>query len=394
MQAGTAIYLDSNAGAPLHRKVKEAVLPLLDFVSNPSSIHSHGRKAKRFLAEAREQIALSLGPSTDPEQLVFTSSGTEANQLAIRSVLELALLNQNHPHWITTAVEHDSVLQMIEWFKSRGGEVSILPVDEQGNLCISLLDSFWKKETVLVSSVWVNNETGVISPLKELARKVNQRGVKFHLDAAQAWGKLPFDVGNLGAHSVTFSAHKIGGYAGVGIVWVARGTKIEAVIRGRQEKGRRGGSENLIGIVAAGAAASAINPEEWSKRVSPLRDRLEKEIQRRIPGSCINGGSSERVANTINLSFEGIEGDSLVMALDLAGFSVSSGSACSSGVLEPSHVLMAMGKTKTQAMAALRVSLADEMPWESLVAFVDALEKIVLRVRNSTSLISEMRAAP
>ena len=385
MPARPAIYLDSNAAAPLSPEVSEALLPLLSGfgIPNPSSIRSHGRLSKRLIAEAREKIASSI--STDPEQLIFTSSGTEANQLAIRGCLEPALSREGggRPHWITTPVEHDSVLQMVEWFRGRGGEVSFLPVDADGRAQVSAMSGLWREETKLVSAVWVNNETGVINPVAELASEVRARGGTFHLDAAQAWGKIPFDVESLGAHLVTVSAHKIGGLAGVGLLWVARGTQVQAVVKGKQEKGRRGGTENVLGIVAAGAAAAAIQPQAWSSKTAPLRDRLQATLCARIPGTQVNGGGAPRVAGTLNLSFDGIEGDGLVMALDLAGYSVSSGSACSSGFLEPSHVLMALGRSKAQAMAAIRVSLSGEMEWPTLEGFVASLEAAVARIRKA-----------
>jgi cysteine desulfurase len=391
MSARTAIYLDANAGAPLKPAALLAIQKAVagtpgaafSFVPNPSSIHSHGRLAKRWLAEAREKIARSLGHRVDVEQLVFTSSGTEANQLAIRSVLEARLERGEKPHWITTSIEHDSALQMAEWLLKRGGTVSFLPVSAQGRVDVSQVVALLKPETALVSAMWVNNETGVITDMAELVREVRKSSspVTLHVDAAQAWGKLPLDLTAMGADLVTFSSHKIGALAGSGLVWVARGTPLSALIRGKQEKGRRGGTENLLGIMAMGAAAADLDPLAWAARVAPLRDQLQRVISERLSGTRINGEDAPRVANTLNVSFDGVEGDGLVMAMDLAGYSVSSGSACSSGVLEPSHVLMAMGRTEAQAMSALRVSLVDEMPWHVLEGFVGALEKAVQRVR-------------
>ena len=390
-----ATYLDSNAGAPLRPEVVEALLSILNtdsqlglsgLLPNPSSIHSHGRKAKRLVAEAREKIACSLGASVDPEQLIFTSSGTEANQLAVKACLEPKLLQGGAPHWILTPVEHDSNLQLVQWLRERGGSVDFLPVDEEGRPRISLLPELWKPETALVSAVWVNNETGVITDVAALSSEVKRLGGLLHLDAAQAWGKLPVDLHALGANLVTFSGHKIGALAGSGLLWVGRGVPIRALIAGKQEKGRRGGTENFLGIVAMGAAAETLNPSVWASRVEICRDWIEREARARIPGTWVNGGGAQRVANTLNLNFEGVEGDGLVMALDLAGFSVSSGSACSSGVLEPSHVLLAMGRTRAQAMAAVRVSLADELSEEIREEFVKALEQSVARVRQSKTL--------
>ncbi len=384
MSARAAIYLDSNAGAPLKPEALEAIrLLTADWVPNPSSVHAHGRKAKRILAEARERIAHSLGPRTDPEQLIFTSSGTESNQQAIRSALLPALKQGRKPHWITTPIEHDSVGQLVSWLTSQGGEVSELPVNSKGELELDLLESLVRPETALISVVWVNNETGVIADIARVSRLAREKKIPLHVDAAQAWGKLPIDVSELGAAYVALSGHKIGGPAGTGVLHIGRGVPVEAVLPGKQEKGRRGGTENLLGITALGAAAGSLDPQAWAERVQPLRDRLEAEIQARIPGTQSNGQGAPRVANTLNLTFAGVEGDGMVMALDLAGYSVSSGSACASGVLEPSHVLTAMGRKPGEAMAAIRVSLYDVLPWDELEGFIEALESVVGRIRKS-----------
>lgn len=397
MSARAAIYLDANAGAPLRRSVVETLRRLFDPASdsllfpNASSIHSHGRRGKKWIAEARERIAFSLGQRADPEQIIFTSSGTEANQLAVRSVLEPRLRawalepGVEKPHWITTPVEHDSVRQLVKWFEERGGEVSLLPVDEAGAPVSAALNQMLRPTTALVSCVWVNNETGVITEVGRLARSCHDQRVPLHLDGAQAWGKIPVDVVATGAQLVSFSPHKIGGLAGLGVLWVGKGMPLtEGLIIGKQEKGRRGGTENLVGIVAAGLAAAELDPLSWAARVGACRDRLEATLRERIKGMVVNGGGAPRVANTLNLSFEGVEGDGLVMALDLAGYSVSSGSACASGVLEPSHVLLAMGRSRAQAMAAVRVSLAGELTPEEMEGFVGALSRAVDRVRGAS----------
>jgi cysteine desulfurase len=398
MPARAAIYLDANAGAPLKPEALAAVRQLTsDLLPNPSSVHAHGRRAKRFLAEARERIALSLGSRTDPEQLVLASSGTEANQLAIRSALSPRIRAGQAPHWITTAVEHDSVRQMTDWLTARGGSVDVLGVDPDGRLDLDALASLIRPETALISAMWVNNETGVITDVARLAEivrtaRASNPELKLHIDAAQAWGKLPIDLETLGANYVAFSGHKIGGLAGTGVLHLARRTQAHAAIPGKQEKGRRGGTENLLGLASLGAAAATLEPVAWSARVAPLRDRLESEILARIPGARINGAGAPRVANTLNATFEGVEGDSLVMALDLAGYSVSSGSACASGVLEPSHVLLAMGRKAGEAMAAIRVSLYDECPWDELAGFVEALVDVVARIRRSAAAASSDRS--
>lgn len=393
MSARAATLLDANAGAPLRAEALEALLPLLQsnalvsaggnaFLPNPSSIHSFGRIAKRLLAESREQASLSLGSGVTPEQITYTSCGSEANQLAIRSALEPRLSRGERVHWITTPVEHDSVLQMVTWLEQRGGEVSYLPVDESGAPCVDLLEQACKPSTALISMIWVNNETGVISDIEKAASVARARSIALHLDAAQAWGKLEVAALRTGASFLTFSAHKIGGLAGTGMLWASPRTQVVSTILGKQERGRRGGTENLLGAVALGAAAKALDPQGWSSKVRPLRDRLEATIYARIPGTIINGAAAPRVANTLNLSFEGVVGDSLLMSLDLAGFAVSSGSACSSGTLEPSHVLMALGRSKELAKSSIRVSLAGPLEWAELERFVEVLVKTVERLRQ------------
>lgn len=408
--ARVAIYLDANAGAPLKASVVLEIQKLLGSVAtpsesaasifNPSSIHADGRRAKRWMAEARERIALSLSQGDlsreeaqqptgqlarpggaaarviDPEQLLLTSSGSEANQLAIRS----ALAGRPGAHWITSPIEHDSILQLA---RENAGQVSYLPVTSRGEVDVTALARLWRPDTALVSLGWVNNETGVIMDLPAIAREVRARGALLHVDAAQAWGKLPIHALETGAHFLTLSAHKIGALAGTGVLWCAPGSKVSPLILGKQEKGRRGGTENLLGMVAAGWAAAEVAPLDWAARVAPVRDALELAITRKIPGTRVNGQGAARVANTLNLSFDGVEGDGIVMALDLAGYSVSSGSACSSGALEPSHVLLAMGHTREQAMAAVRISMADRVEWSTLEKFVSALERVVERMRDA-----------
>ena len=399
------LFLDFNSGAPLCYQAKEVLFSFLNsqssfysktdsqFPSNPSSIHSFGRKAKRHFAQARENIAASLGNKVDPEQLIFTSCGSEANQLAIRSYLEPAFAKHKHPQWITTEVEHDSVMQMVKWFEDKGGKVIYLPIDQDGAPIIDALDDLYCEQTALVSCVWVNNETGVITDVNKLSQKVKSLGGVLHLDGAQAWGKIPFCLNEIDASLVTFTGHKIGALSGTGVLWVNKGVKVNPVILGKQEKTRRGGTENLLGVISMGAAAKKLAPAKWHEQVKILRDRLQDEVIAQIPGVQINGLSGQndlRVGNTLNLLFEGIEGEGLVLALDLEGYAVSAGSACSSGVLEPSHVLMALGRNKQQAMSAIRVSLSPEIKWEQLELFVESLKKVVQRMRQSKVSFKEL----
>jgi len=386
MSFKTHVYLDANAGVPPSLKVQEALQAFFSSkapVANPSSIHFQGRQARRLLSEAREKVAFSIG--AHPQEVIFTSSGTEANQLVIRSVLETHLSTHKKTHWILTPVEHDSTRQMIEWLKNQGGEVDFLPLDQCGIPQAKVLKDKICPETALVSSIWANNETGLITPIEKLGEICEAFHIPLHLDAAQVWGKLPIQVQTIKANYLTFSGHKIGSFGGVGAVWVKNKSPIHPFIFGKQEKGRRGGTENLIGIMSLGVAASHIDPLQWDQRVRRLRDQLEEEITQRIPGTHIHGALGKRIANTSNLSFEGVQEEGLILALDLEGYSLSAGSACSSGVLEPSHVLMAMGQSAQAAMAAVRISMIDEIPWEDLQNFVTVLEKSVERIRQRKS---------
>lgn len=376
------LYLDHNSGAPLTESARAAVHSVSELpAGNPSSVHRAGRAAKRALAEAREAIAAALG-GVDPEQLILTSSGSEANQTVIRSVLESALRDRR-PVWVLSPVEHDSVRQLQEWFVSRGGACRELPLLPSGEVDTSeaTLTKLIDEGTGLVSVVWVNNETGIQQNPTLITSHIHKRKLlcRTLIDGAQAWGKLVVDLPATGADFVTFSGHKIGGPAGVGVLYVRRGVALDPLLPGKQEKGRRGGTEGLLAIAGLGGAARDLvktgipGPE--------LRDRFEALVLERIPGARIHGQGAPRVWNTSNLGFDGVESDGLVMALDLAGVAVSAGSACSSGALEPSHVLLAMGYSKTQAMAAIRVSFGRSTTWAELEAFVETLRTVVGRFR-------------
>jgi cysteine desulfurase len=398
MLTKAGIYLDSNAGASLRPQVVATLLSFLagekvgkeggqpTCVLNPSSSHSYGRQAKRLLSTAREQVARSFGSGTDPDQMIFTSSGTEANQLAIRSVLEKSFLSGKKPHWITTKTEHDSVLRMTEWVRARGGEVSYIPVDRNGLYDFSAIEKLWREETVLVSLLWVNNETGVINDLAPMVEWVSRHGAVLHVDAAQAWGKIPLNLSTVGAHLVAFSGPKIGALGGSGVLWVAKAmpnhSTFEPMLLGNQEKARRGGTENVLSAMALGVAAIQLDPKSWAHKVAPLRDRLQSTVCEKLTGVTVHGSAAPRVANTLNLSISGIQGDALVDALDLAGFCVSRGSACSSGISRHSHVLQAMGFSDDMTGSSIRISLPDDVLWSDLEQFSEALVRIVLKQRD------------
>ncbi len=388
MQQNRAIYLDHNSATEPHSTVRAFLKTLADQagtpLGNPSSIHAHGQASKRLINEAREQVARSLGNPAH-EQLIFTSSGTEANQLAIRSALSRARGESAGPNWVLSAIEHKSVLDLKNEFVDTGGDVRTLPTSSDGRIQMDRLTDFVDSGSALVSVIWVGNETGVISdvaPLLEVKRRYPDTWI--HVDAAQAWGKTPIDFGSLGIDSLSLSPYKIGGLPGTGVLCLAPGRSLKSLILGHQELGRRGGTENLLSIVAAGLAAQATAPEDYDETLRPLRDRFESLVRAEIPDVRINGAEAPRVANTSNLSFTGVQGESLVMSLDLEGFSVSAGSACASGLLEPSHVLLAMGLPQGEAMAAVRVSIGRTTRWEDLEAFAKVLRLIVERQRRKS----------
>ncbi len=384
----SAIYLDANASYPLRPAVQKVLKQLIEerffaLQPNPSSIHSHGRRVQAELSKARSQIAHSVG-ERDASRITLTSSGSEANQTIIRSVLEPKLRSREIPHWIVCATNHDSTLQLIEEYRRRGVDISVLPVNERGIADIQQLEQLLRPNTALFSLAWVNNETGVIQPIAALLKELRRfPGISFHLDAAQAWGKLPIDLRTLGVSWASFSGHKIGALSGTGFIWSAPGARLEfPLIFGKQEQGLRGGTENLWGTVAAGVAASELDPVSWAEKMAPLRNELEAGVLERIKGAAVNGCDAPRVANTLSLSFSGIKGESLVIGLDLEGYSVSAGSACSSGALEPSHVLLAMGRSREEALASIRVSLHEGIERQHLEGFIHALSKVVSRIRK------------
>lgn len=388
------VYLDTNAGTALAPEVVQGLRDLLSqpdqcvLLPNASSSHSYGRASRKSVEDARLRVSQSFGlDSIHSGEVVFTSSGTEANQQVIRSVLENSLKQDKNPHWILSSVEHDSVLQLLDWSRSYGISHSLIPVNSSGDLIWDEIPRLIQPNTVLISTMWVNNETGIIYPPQKIRSILESRAILFHSDAAQAWGKLPLNLSTSGVDFATFSAHKVGAPAGLGVVW--KNPQAEATLNplifGNQEFGFRGGTENALGIHALGLAARAMELEDLdarSKKLEQLRDDFENQVLQCVPGVVINGKECERVSQTSHLSFEGIDGEALIMSLDLMGYSVSSGSACSSGVQQPSHVMMAMGKSESEAKSSIRVSLPWDIQAEVLEGFVKALQKAVHQIRK------------
>lgn len=380
------IYLDHNATTPLHPRVLAAMEPWLrDRWGNPSSPHRLGHEARVAVERARERIAQGLG--FRPSEVVFCASGTESDNLALRGVAR-ALAGRGR-HLVTTAVEHHAVLHTGRALEREGFRVTCAPVTGDGVVDVEALAAALGPETVLVSVMHANNETGVVQPVEEIAALARSRGVLFHTDAVQTVGKLPRRPGELGADLVTFSAHKIRGPKGVGALCVREGTPLEPVVTGgAQERGLRAGTENVAGIVGlAEAVALALEGSAGEEdRLGALRDRLEREVVAGLRGVRVNGAGAPRVPNTSSLSFGGVDGESVVLGLDLLGICVSTGSACTTGDPEPSHVLLAMGVPPRLAQGTVRISLGQETTEEDVQAAARALVETVERLRRISSV--------
>jgi cysteine desulfurase len=354
------VYLDHNATTPPDPEVVDAVARTfrLDF-GNPSSIHAFGQRAKALLDEARSAVARLLG--ADPDGLVFTSGGTEADNIALRGVMDAAASTER-TRLVVSAVEHEAVLNTARALSRRGCPVTVAPVDRDGVLAPDALAPLLADDVALVSVMAANNETGVRQDVGGLAALAHRHGALFHTDAVQTAAKVPFDVAALDADLVSVAAHKFGGPPGVGALWVRGGTTLlSPVTGGRQERSRRAGTENVPAIVGFGVAAvlGRARLEAFGVRVAALRDRLERGILGEVPDTVVNGAGAPRLPTTSNIAFDGIEAESLLIALDLEGIAVSTGSACSSGALEPSHVLRAMGLPPRRVQGSIRFSLGE-----------------------------------
>jgi cysteine desulfurase len=368
-------YFDHNATTSPSPEALEAYLRVSrDVFGNASSIHYAGQDARREIESARARVSRLLGAPT-PKEIVFTSGGTESDNLALFGVMRRRGAGA---HLITTTIEHPAVLQPAAQLEREGFAVSFVPVGSSGVVDPDDVRRAITPQTALISVMHVNNELGTIQPLAEIAQIAREHGITMHSDGVQAAGRLPVDVQALGVDLYSASGHKMQAPKGTGALYIRNGTALDPVIfGGRHENGRRPGTENVPGAAALGVAAA--NPVFLTPE---LRDRLEAAVLARIPDVRVNGGGSPRAANTANLLLDGVEGESLVIALDLKGFCVSSGAACSSGAVEPSHVLTAIGLSRREAKSCIRVSLGAENTSEQVDAFVDALTEVAARLRR------------
>ena len=374
------IYLDNNATTRLAPEALEAMLPFLrEQFGNAGSAHVLGHLSEGAVVQAREQVAAML--SASPAEIVFNSGGTEGINHAFRGVFEAFPKKR---HFITTAVEHPAVLAVCDWLKANGADITVLGVDGEGRLNLRDLEASIRPDTALVSLMAANNESGVIFPLDEAALIVKGKGALLHVDATQAIGKIALDLARTPIDLLNFSAHKFHGPKGAGGLFIRRGLRLKPfMLGGHQERGRRGGTENVPGIVGLGKAAElAAGHLPQAGAVAVLRDRLESEVRSHISDASVNGGSAPRLPNTSSLSFKGIEGEALLLKLSERGVCVSTGSACTTGQKEPSHVLCAMGIAKEYLMGTIRVSLSRYTTEEEIAKISAMLAEIVEELRR------------
>lgn len=381
------IYLDYNATTPLDPRVLEAMMPYFrDDFGNPSSIHSFGMRGKGALDRAREQVAAHI--NANPREIVFTSGGSESNNHAIKGAAYG--LEERGNHLITTSVEHESVLEAFRFLEKTGFRVTYLGVDASGTIDLDELRDSISDETILVSCIFANNETGTVMPIAEIASIVKEKGAVFHTDAVQAAGKVYIDMAEIPADLLTVSAHKFYGPKGAGALYVRDGVNKRISLRplihgGGQERGSRSGTENVPAIAGMGMASeiSLREMREDERRIRPLRDRLWESLSASIAGIRLNGDMDGLLWNTLNVFIDGVSGDSLSMALDLEGIAVSTGSACSEGKVDPSHVLLAMGLSRADASYSVRLSLGRFTSAQEIDAVAEIVPGAVERIREA-----------
>ncbi|AEV68447.1 cysteine desulfurase NifS [Acetivibrio clariflavus] len=385
------IYLDHAATTPVKPEVLEEMLPYFtNKFGNASSIYSIGRESKKAIEEARERVAKALGAM--PREIFFTGSGSEADNWAIKGVAYANKAKGNHI--ITTAIEHHAVLHTCQYLESDGFEVTYLPVDENGLVSPEQVRKAIKPSTTLITIMFANNEIGTIQPIAEIGKIAKEHNIYFHTDAVQAVGNIPINVNELNVDLLSLSAHKFYGPKGVGALYIRKGVKITNFLHGgAQERGRRASTENVAGIVGLGKAIELAtnNIEQYNKKLIELRDRTIEEITKKVPFVKLNGDRYKRLPGNVNFSFQFIEGESLLLMLDMKGIAASSGSACTSGSLDPSHVLLAIGLDHETAHGSLRITFGEENTHEDVDYLMEVLPAIVQRLREMSPLYEKVK---
>ena len=385
----TKIYLDNAATTRTAQEVVDAMIPYFtENYGNPSSIYELGQRSKEAITTAREQIAEVIGAK--PEEIYFTAGGSEADNWALKAACEA--YEKKGKHIITTKIEHHAILHTCEYLEKKGVEVTYLDVDENGLVDLDALQKAIRPETILISIMFANNEIGTIEPVKEIGMIAKEHGILFHTDAVQAFGQVPIDVDDMHIDMLSSSAHKINGPKGIGFLYIRKGVKIRSFVHGgAQERKRRAGTENVPAIVGYGVAAkrAADTMEERTARERQLRDDFIKRVEKEIPYVKLNGHPDKRLPNNINFSFRFIEGESLLIMLDMKGIAGSSGSACTSGSLDPSHVLLAIGLPHEIAHGSLRLSLGEDTTKEDLDYTLEQIKEIIQKLRDLSPLYED-----
>ena len=383
------IYLDNAATTKTAPEVVEAMLPYFtEHYGNPSSIYSLGAESKKAVTQAREKIAKSLG--TDTNEIYFTAGGSEADNWALKATAEA--YKAKGKHIITSRIEHHAILHTCEYLEKEGFEITCIDVDEKGILKLDELKKAIRPDTILISIMFANNEIGTIQPIKEIGEIAKEHDILFHTDAVQAYGQLPINVDDYHIDMLSASGHKLNGPKGIGFLYIRKGVKIRSFVHGgAQERSRRAGTENVTGIVGLGAAverAFAIMETKTEQEIK-VRDYMIEKIAKEIPYCRLNGDAVKRLPNNVNFSFQFIEGESLLIMLDMKGICASSGSACTSGSLDPSHVLLAIGLPHEIAHGSLRLTLSEEITIEDADIAIEAVKEIVAKLRSMSPLYED-----
>lgn len=383
------IYLDHAATTAVHPDVLKEMLPYFtDKFGNPSSVYGFAANNKNKLTEARETIAGALGAKS--EEIYFTAGGSESDNWALKCTAEAYGVHGGHI--ITTKIEHHAILHTCKYLQNRGYDVTYLDVDENGLVDLNTLEAAIRPDTFLISIMFANNEIGTIEPIKEIGEIAHRHGILFHTDAVQAFGQIPIHVDEMNIDMLSASGHKFNGPKGIGFLYIKKGLKLKSFIHGgQQERGRRAGTENVPGIVGIAKACeiAMAEMEERMKKETELRDYLIERILKEIPYTRLNGHSKKRLPNNVNISFQFVEGESILIMLDMAGICASSGSACTSGSVDPSHVLLAIGLPHEIAHGSLRLTIGYENTKEEMDTVVDNLKRIITNLRNMSPLYED-----